>query len=149
MVWFAGRRLLQALPLLLGITFVSFLIINAVPGGPLSAYENNPGITPQDIQRLEHTLGLDQPIWVRYVQWLQHFLTGDWGYSFATHRPVLEMISERLGNTVLLMATVYVVTLAIAIPIGLFTAVRQYSAADYAVTAFAFAGLSMPTFWLG
>jgi peptide/nickel transport system permease protein len=149
MLVFTGRRLLQAAPLLVGITFVSFLIINAVPGGPLSAYENNPGITPQDIERLQHTLGLDQPIWVRYLQWLQHFLAGDWGYSFATHRPVLEMVIERLGNTVFLMGTVYVVTLLIAIPIGLFTAVRQYSAADYAVTAFAFAGLSMPTFWLG
>lgn len=149
MLFFAGRRLLQAVPLLLGITLVSFLIINAVPGGPLSAYENNPGITPQDIERLQHTLGLDQPIWVRYVQWLQRFLVGDWGYSYATHRPVLEMVTERLGNTVVLMGTVYVVTLVLAIPIGLFTAVRQYSVADYAVTAFAFAGLSMPTFWLG
>ncbi|HEX6548587.1 MAG TPA: ABC transporter permease [Candidatus Dormibacteraeota bacterium] len=149
MVLFAGRRVLQALPLLLGVTFVAFLMINAVPGGPLSAYENNPGITPQDIQRLQHTLGLDQPIWIRYLQWLRHFLTGDWGYSYAAHRPVLTMIGERIGNTLLLMGTVYVITLLIAIPIGLFTAVRQYSRADYGVTFLAFAGLSMPTFWLG
>ena len=149
MVQFAGRRLLQAVPLVLGVTLAAFVVINAVPGGPLSAYENNPGITPQDIARLQRTLGLDQPIWLRYIQWLQHFLAGDWGYSYATHRPVLTMITERIGNTLLLMGTVYVTTLLIAIPVGLYTAVRQYSAGDYAVTFVAFAGLSMPTFWLG
>ncbi len=143
------RRLLQTVPLLLGISIVSFLILNAVPGGPLSAYENSPGITPADLQRLEHALGLDRPIHVRYVSWLGKFLTGDWGYSYATHLPVLRMIGERLVNTLYLMSTVYVVTLLVAIPIGVYTAVRQYSWFDHMVTGGTFLGLSMPTFWLG
>ena len=143
------RRFLQAIPLLLGISIASFVIMNAVPGGPLSAYENSPGITAADLQRLEHSLGLDQPVHVRYVTWLGKFVSGDWGYSYATHLPVLRMIGERLPNTVYLMTTVYVVTLLIAIPIGVLTAFRQYSLFDHAVTGATFVGLSTPTFWLG
>jgi len=146
---YASRRLLQALPLLLGISVASFLIINAVPGGPLSAYENAPGVTPLDLQRLEHQLGLDQPLYVRYVTWLAHFLSGDWGYSYATQQPVLAMIRERLPNTLYLMGSVYVVTLLLAIPLGVVTAIRQYSWLDHLFTGLSFAGLSMPTFWLG
>ena len=141
--------MLQALPLLLGISVVSFLIINAVPGGPLSAYENAPGVSPADLQRLEHQLGLDQPLYVRYATWLGHFLTGDWGYSYATQQPVLAAIGERLPNTLYLMGTVYAVTLLLAIPLGVVTAVRQYSWIDHLFTGLSFAGLSMPTFWLG
>ncbi len=143
------RRLVQAIPLLLGISVASFLILNAVPGGPLSVYENSPSITPADLQRLEHALGLDQPIPIRYVSWLQKFVAGDWGYSYATHLPVLRMIGERLPNTLQLMTTVYCVTLLIALPIGILTAVRQYSIFDHLVTGATFVGLSMPTFWLG
>ncbi len=149
MVGFLLRRVAVSFPLLLAISVVSFLILNAVPGGPLSAYENSPGITPADLQRLEHTLGLDQPLHVRYLSWFAHFITGDWGYSYATQQPVLQMIAERIPNTLYLMGTVYVVTLLIAVPIGVFTALRQYSAADHIVTGVSFAGLSMPTFWLG
>ncbi len=149
MVGYVLRRFVQAIPLLLGISMVSFLIMSAVPGGPLSAYENSPGITSADLERLEHTFGLDQPLHVRYVTWLGKFVTGDWGYSYATHLPVLRMIGERLPNTMYLMTTVYVVTLLIAIPIGVLTAFRQYSWFDHAVTGATFVGLSMPTFWLG
>src|SRR5215471_7781513 len=146
---YASRRLLQALPLLLGISIASFLIINAVPGGPLSAYENAPGVTPLDLQRLEHQLGLDQPLYLRYATWLTHFLTGDWGYSYATQQPVLAMIGERLPNTLYLMGTVYVVTLLLAIPLGVLTAVRQYSWFDHLFTGLSFAGLSLRLFPLG
>jgi peptide/nickel transport system permease protein len=143
------RRLIQAAPLLLGITVASFLILNAVPGGPLSAYENSPNITPADLQRLEHEFGLDQPVAVRYLNWLGKFVQGDWGFSYATHLPVLQMIGERLPNTLYLMSTVYVVTLLVAVPIGILTALRQYTAFDHVVTGATFMGLSMPTFWLG
>ena len=143
------RRFLQAIPLLLGISIASFVILNAVPGGPLSAYENAPGITAADLERLEHSFALDQPLHIRYVSWLTKFVRGDWGYSYATHLPVLRMIGERLVNTLYLMSTVYVVTLLIAIPIGVYTAVRQYSWFDHIVTGGTFMGLSMPTFWLG
>lgn len=143
------RRLIQALPLLLGISVVSFAILKVAPGGPLAAYEANPYVTDDDIRRLEHEFGLDQPIPVQYVSWLSKFVTGDWGYSYAYHQPVLALIGERLPNTVYLMGVVFLVVLAIAIPVGMLTALRQYSWFDHVVTGSTFAFLSMPTFWLG
>lgn len=143
------RRLIQAIPLVLGITVIAFAILKVTPGGPLAAYEANPDFSPADLQRLEHALGLDQPVPVQYAQWLGRFLTGDWGYSFATSQPVLAMIGQRLPNTLWLMSTVYVVTLVIALPIGVFTAVKQYSWFDHIATGATFAAFSMPTFWLG
>lgn len=143
------RRLIQAIPLVLGITVIAFAILKVTPGGPLAAYEANPDFSPADLQRLEHALGLDQPVPVQYAQWLGRFLTGDWGYSFATSQPVLAMIGQRLPNTLWLMSTVYIVTLLIALPIGVFTAVKQYSWFDHIATGATFAAFSMPTFWLG
>ena len=143
------RRLIQAIPLILGITVIAFAILKVTPGGPLAAYEANPDFSPADLQRLEHALGLDQPVPVQYVQWLGRLLSGDWGYSFATSQPVLAMIGQRLPNTLWLMATVYLVTLLVALPIGVFTAVKQYSWFDHIATGTTFAAFSMPTFWLG
>jgi len=143
------RRLLQAIPLLLGISVVSFAILKAVPGGPLAAYESNPNVTDEDLRRLEHTFGLDQPLPVQYLGWLGKFLVGDWGYSFVSHQPVLGLIGERLPNTVTLMGTVFLTVLVLAIPIGVLTAVKQYSWFDHLVTGATFAFLSTPTFWLG
>ncbi len=143
------RRLIQAIPLLLGITVIAFAILKVTPGGPLAAYEANPDFSFADQQRLEHALGLDQPVPVQYVQWLIRFFAGDWGYSFATSQPVLAMIGQRLPNTLWLMTTVYLVTLLIALPIGVLTAVKQYSWFDHIATGATFAAFSMPTFWLG
>ena len=143
------RRLIQAIPLLLGISVASFAILKAVPGGPLAAYESNPNITDEDLRRLEHTFGLDQPLPVQYLNWLGKFLIGDWGYSFVSHQPVLGLIGERLPNTVYLMGTVFLTVLVLAIPIGVLTAVKQYSWFDHLVTGATFAFLSTPTFWLG
>lgn len=143
------RRLIQALPLLLGISVVSFAILKVAPGGPLAAYAANPDITDEDIHRLEKAFGLDQPLYIQYVTWLAKFATGDWGYSYAYHQPVLGLIGERLPNTIYLMTTVFVVVLLLAIPIGILTALRQYSWFDHVVTGSTFAFLSMPTFWLG
>ena len=146
---YIARRLIQALPLLLGISVASFAILKAVPGGPLAAYESNPNVTDEDLRRLEHSFGLDQPLPVQYVNWLSKFLVGDWGYSFVSHQPVLGLIGERLPNTVYLMGTVFLTVLVLAIPIGVLTAVRQYSWFDHVITGTTFAFLSTPTFWLG
>ena len=143
------RRLLQALPLLLGISVASFAILKAVPGGPLAAYEASPDITDEDIRRLEHAFGLDQPVPIQYLSWLGRFVVGDWGYSFVSHQPVLGLIGERLPNTVYLMGTVFVTVLVLAIPVGVLTAVKQYSWFDHIVTGTIFTFLSTPTFWLG
>lgn len=143
------RRLLQSLPLLFAISVVSFAILKFTPGGPLSAYEGNPDFTETDRLRLEKAFGLDQPLPVQYVSWLGAFLRLDWGYSFASHQPVLSLIGERLPNTLYLMGTVFLVVLLIAIPIGVFTAMKQYSVFDHVITGATFAFLSTPTFWLG
>lgn len=143
------RRLIQALPLLLAISAVSFTIIKVSPGGPLAAYEGNPNFTDADRERLEHAFGLDQPIPLQYLSWLGAFLRGDWGYSLLAHQPVLALIGERLPNTLTLMGTVFVTVLLFAIPIGVLAAVRQYSWFDHIVTGTTFAFLSTPTFWLG
>ena len=146
---FVLRRLLQALPLLVAISAVSFTILKLTPGGPLAAYEGNPQFTDEDRARLEHAFGLDQPIPLQYISWLEQFVRGDWGYSFASHQPVLTLIGERLPNTVYLMGTVFVTVILLAIPIGVIAAVKQYSWFDHLVTGSTFAFLSTPTFWLG
>src|SRR6266511_5694503 len=143
------RRLIQAVPLLLGISAVSFAILKLTPGGPLGAYENNPYVTGEDLARLERAFGLDQPVYIQYVMWLTKFFVGDWGYSYISHQPVLTLIGERLPNTIYLMGVVYVTVLLIAIPVGVTTSLKQYSWYDHLVTGSTFAFLSTPTFWLG
>ena len=143
------RRLVQTLPLLVGISIASFAILKAAPGGPLAAYEANPYVTAEDMERLERAFGLDQPLHVQYVSWITKFAAGDWGHSYAYHQPVLDLILERLPNTLYLMGTVFLTVLVLAIPIGLLTALRQYSFFDHVVTGATFAFLSTPTFWLG
>jgi peptide/nickel transport system permease protein len=143
------RRLIQAIPLLLGISLISFGILKAVPGGPTAAYEGNPSFTDEDLRRLEAAFGLDQPVHVQYLNWLTHFVQGDWGYSYSGGQPVLSLIFERLPNTLYLTVIAYLVVLLIAIPVGVLTATRQYSWFDHIVTGSTFAFLSTPTFWLG
>ncbi len=143
------RRVLQAVPLLLLITLITYMLMRATPGGPLSMYEGDPSVTPEDLARLRVQLGLADPPPVQYVKWLGNFLRGDWGWSLVTKRPVLEMVAERLPNTLLLMSVAFVVSLLVAIPVGVVSAIRQYSFFDYAATTLAFIGNSLPTFWIG
>lgn len=143
------RSLLQAVVLLLVISVIIFGLINAVPGGLMTAYENNPDITPEDYARLRAKYGLDDPVHVKYGKWLGAVLQGDLGTSFVSHRPVANEILERLPNTLLLMGPAFLITLLIAIPVGILTAVKQYSAFDHVTTTLAFAGQSLPTFWFG
>ncbi len=149
MLAFISRRLLQAIPLLWLISLVVFVLLHIIPGGPMAAYGNNPNMTAEDFARLEHDLGLDAPLYVQYFRWLGAILRGDWGYSLASKRPVLVEIGDRLPNSVYLLSIALVVTLLIAIPIGILSAVRQYSILDHSVTTVAFAGQSIPIFWFG
>ena len=143
------KRLLEGIPLLIGITLVIYLVLVSIPGGPLAAYRNNPRVRAQDLERLERQLGLDQPPLVRYGLWLGKFIQGDWGYSYVTYQPVLTMVWERFVNTIYLMGVSIVLTLLLAIPIGIYSALRQYSLFDHTMTGLAFMGYSMPSFWLG
>jgi peptide/nickel transport system permease protein len=126
---------------------ILFWILSSAPGGQLGPYLQNPHITAADIARLKHNLGLDQPLPIRYVRWLGLVLQGDFGWSTSNSMPVLAAIVDRLPATLILMSAAFTVSLAIGIGAGLFAALRPYTAADYAITTFAFFGQSMPTFW--
>lgn len=143
------RRVLQSVPLLLAITLLSFALMKAAPGGPLSIYLENPDISKEDIAQLRAQLGLDDPVPVQYLKWVANLSRLDWGYSYVTHERVVDRIGQRLPNTLFLMSVALLLTLAIAIPIGVLAAVRQYSWFDYTATAGAFFGISMPVFWFG
>lgn len=143
------RRILLAIPMLLAISFVSFAIMQGVPGGPLAIYRNNPNVRAEDLARLEKQLGLDQPMTTQYAIWLRNLATGNWGRSLASGLPVTEMIGERIGNTFYLMGTAFILTMLIAIPIGVLSAIKRYSFFDHAATLFSFLGFSVPIFWLG
>ena len=143
------RRLLQAIPLLLLISIAVFLLMQAIPGGPMAAYENNPNISPEDLVRLREELGLNVPLHQQYINWLTSILRGDWGTSLVTRRPALVEIGERLPNTLYLSVIAFVLALGIAIPIGIISATRQYSWFDHIMTTIAFMGHSIPVFWFG
>ena len=138
--------------LLLLISALVFFILHLTPGGPLDELRmSNPRITREHIKQLEALLGLDRPIHERYVVWLMNVLRGDWGYSWqlGTGQSVMSLITARVGNTVLLMAVALGASIVLAIPIGIYSALRQYSWADHLVTGLSFFGMSMPTFWFG
>jgi peptide/nickel transport system permease protein len=143
------RRLLSAIPVMFIITFATFVLMQMLPGGPLAAYENNPEISQEDIERLRHEMGLDRPIPVQYWAWLKNFVRGDWGYSFATKRPVLREIWDRLPNTLYLTGFSLILALIIAIPVGIISATRQYSMFDHITTTLTYVGRSMPVYYSG
>lgn len=149
MVQYLIRRLAQALINLLIISMLIFGLVSAMPGGMMSAYEENPNISEVDKARIRAKFGLDDSLPVQYFKWLGRVLQGDWGDSFQSKRPAILEIGERLPNTLLLMGIMLVVTLLIAVPLGVFSALKQYSLFDQITTTLAFAGQSLPTFWFG
>ncbi len=148
MFTYVARRTFQAIPLLLLISLILFLIVHSAPGGGLGPYLQNPHITPADIARLKHNLGLDQPLYKQYVTWLGEVIRGDFGYSTSNSEPVFNAIVERLPSTLLLMGTAITIAFIIGVSAGLFAAVHPYSTWDYFITTLAFFGQSMPVFWL-
>lgn len=144
------RRVLQAIPLLVGISILLFLLLQMTPGGPLALGENPSSagrVTPEQLDRLRSRYGLDDPIYVQYLKWGQDMVRGDWGNSFNTGRPVLSMIGDRLPTTLMVMGLAFSLTLLVAIPLGLMSALKHQSRFDYSAGAFSFIGISMPSFW--
>jgi peptide/nickel transport system permease protein len=136
------------IPLVIGISVVLFAVIQAAPGGPEGALlESGRFIDPQVIEAYRERLGVDQPVPVQYVRWLASALSGDLGVSFSTTRPVAEMILERLPATLELMAAAFLLAAILAIALGIFSAIRQYSLFDYFGTGLSFVGIAMPVFW--
>lgn len=142
------RRILGAIPLLLGISVILFAIIQLAPGGPLDIYAENPSVSKEALAQIAARYGLDQPVPVQYFLWLKAILVGDWGYSIRTGRPVLDEIVLRLGPTLQLGGLAMVISLLIAVPVGIISAARRGSKLDGTVTVLSFAGISTPVFWL-
>jgi peptide/nickel transport system permease protein len=143
------KRLLQAIPLLIGVSIIGFGMMHLAPGGPLAVYTLNPTITAQDIERIKHVFGLDQPVHIQYIKWAYGIFTGNWGYTFFGGRPVLDVILERFPATLLLMGSGMSLAIIIGMLIGILGAVRRYSIFDYLATTGAMVALSFPTFWFG
>lgn len=143
------RRLVEALPLLLAISALAFALIRLVPGGPVEVYLSNPGVRPEDLERLRRALGLDQPLWQQYVNWLGAFLRGDWGFSYSDGRPVLTRIVERLPASLELVGVSIALGLIGAVPMAIASALRRGTWIERASTATAAVGVAVPSFWLG
>jgi peptide/nickel transport system permease protein len=146
---FVLKRLLQAIPLLIGVSIIGFAMMHLAPGGPLAVYTLNPTITAQDIARIKQVFGLDQPMYIQYVKWAYGMFTGHWGYTFFGGRPVLNVILERVPATFILMGSGMSLAVIIGMLIGILGAVRRYSVFDYLATTGAMVALSFPTFWFG
>ena len=146
---YVTRRLIQAVPLLIFISAAVFALLQAAPGGPMGAYVRRGNFSDEDLQRLEEQLGLNAPIHIQYAKWVQKVVQLDFGQSTSERRPVLDSIMERLPNTLYLMGVAWLVTILLAIPIGVLAALRQYSWFDHTVTGLTFVGQSIPIFWLG
>lgn len=142
------RRLLAAIPVLLGITVIVFLIMSMIPGDPATAILGSYA-TPDNVEKLNRDLGLDKPVVQRYFIWLGNMLTGDFGRSFSLNRPVLDEVLERFNATLILAGTSFVLCALFGILAGVISAARQFGFADKAITFVVLIGLSIPSFFLG
>ena len=142
------KRLVSAVPVLLGITVIVFLIMAMIPGDPATAILGSYA-TPENVERLNRHLGLDQPLWQRYSIWVGNLLHGDFGRSFALNRPVLDEILDRFSATLILAGTAFVLCSLLGIAAGVVSAARQYGLADKAITFVVILGISVPSFFLG
>jgi peptide/nickel transport system permease protein len=168
---YIGRRLLQAIPMLIIVSIFLFALVNIAPGGPMSAYSRTNRMPEEKKEAIRRSFGLDKPLPIQYIIWLvgndwmaidtdgngitdsygtrKGVLRGDFGFSWKTREPVLDLIADRLLNTVYLMTTTLIVVGIVAIPIGIISAVKQYSKFDLTATTLSFMGQAIPEFWLG
>ncbi|AOG08695.1 MULTISPECIES: ABC transporter permease [Rhizobium/Agrobacterium group] len=142
------KRLIAVVPVLFGLSIIVFLVMALIPGDTataiLGAYA-----TPENVERINRDLGLDQPLFQQYLVWIGNVLQGDFGRSYALNRPVLDEVLERFGATLILAGVSLVLCTVIGLLAGVVSAVRQFGWADRAITFFVLAGISMPSFWLG
>ena len=143
------RRLLIAIPSLLGISVVLFTILALAPGDPFSELATNPAIPPEVQAALRAKFGMDDPIWQRYLHWLVAMLHGDWGFSFASRIDVNTLILQRLPTTLGVIGASQILALLIALPVGVFAATRPYSLFDQIASTLALMGFSLPVFFTG
>jgi peptide/nickel transport system permease protein len=143
------RRLLIAIPSLLGISLVLFVVLALAPGDPFSELATNPNVPPEVALALRAKFGLDDPIYLRYLHWLNAMLHGDWGFSFVSRMNVDTLILQRLPTTLYVIGSAQILALLIAIPVGVYAATKPYSLFDQVANTLAFVGFSLPTFFTG
>ncbi|MBN8941724.1 MAG: ABC transporter permease [Rhizobiales bacterium] len=143
------RRLLIAIPSLLGISLVLFTVLALAPGDPFGELATNPNVPPEVREALRIKFGLDDPIMVRYLRWLAAMAQGDWGFSFASRINVDTLILQRLPTTLFVVGSSQILALMIAMPIGVYAATKPYSVFDQIANTLAFVGFSLPTFFTG
>jgi peptide/nickel transport system permease protein len=143
------RRLLIAVPSLLGISLVLYTVLALAPGDPFGELATNPNVPPEVAAALRTKFGLDDPVWLRYLHWLVAMLHGDWGFSFVSRVDVDQLIWQRLPVTLFVIGASQVLALSIALPVGVISATRPYSVFDQIANTLAFIGFSLPTFFTG
>lgn len=143
------RRLMIAIPSLLGISLVLFVVLALAPGDPFSELATNPNVPPEVQAALRARFGLDDPIYLRYLHWLNAMLHGDWGFSFVSRMNVDTLILQRLPTTLYVIGSAQILALLIAIPVGVYAATKPYSLFDRIANTLAFVGFSLPTFFTG
>lgn len=149
MLRFIVRRIAVSIPLLLGISFLIFALINLIPGSPIQGFEDNPRARPEDILRVRENLGLNEPWPTRYFIWLGDAVRGNLGYSLINATPVTARIVAALPNTILLAGTSLLIAIVVSIPLGVLAAVRRGSFFDRIVMVGSTAAFAVPSFWLG
>ncbi len=150
MVPYIVKRVLMMIPVLFGVTIISFAVMKAAPGDPVTLVTDlNPNMNEEAVKRIRTHYGLDQPVHIQYIKWLRNMLMLDFGRSFAPdNRPVIDKIVERIPITILINVLSMILIMAVAIPIGVMSAVKQNSLFDKGTTLFVFLGFAMPSFWL-
>ena len=146
---FLIKRLLVTIPTLIAISIIIFAILALAPGDPLGEFASNPAITAEVRENIRRSLGLDQPVYIRYFKWFGSFIKGDMGYSFNSRSPVAQLLWQRLPTTFLIVGSAYIIGLFIAFPLGIISAVKRYSTLDQIITTIAFLGFSIPPFFTG
>ena len=142
------KRLIQTIPVLIGISIIVFVLVKLQPGDPFSSMMD-PNVSKEMQEKMLQELGYNDPIIIQYFKWLLRVLQGDFGYSIQFKQPVLSVIFSRLGNTAILSLCSMIISILIAIPCGVISATKQFTKTDYIVTVFAFMGLSIPSFFFG
>ena len=146
---YAVRRLLAAVPVVIGVTMVTFLLMKVTAGSYVPGLDLDPNLRPEDLARIRHQLGVDQPIYVQYWQWATGLVRGDFGRSMLDGSPVLSHIASRLPATLELTLAAILIGILISIPLGVTGALRRGSNVDHVLTAVSVGGFAVPQFWLG
>jgi len=151
MTTYVLRRIIQSIPIIIGISLLIFLIVQLAPGSPVDRFRN-PRVSPEQLAAITRLYGLDKPLPQQYVSWITAFFQvwrpDAWGYSYTDGQPVLKNVMDRVPATMLLMGAALIVTIIVSIPVGILAAVRQYSLTDKVITTFATIGYAMPSFLL-